>query len=92
MIRAQNLTKEYKSKRTKNCVALDGISFELPDKGLVFIVGKSGSGKSTLLNMLGGLDAITSGEIEAFGWRRRTVILPWWTPIPNSRKKRMPLN
>ena len=67
MIRAQNLTKEYKSKRTKNCVALDGISFELPDKGLVFIVGKSGSGKSTLLNMLGGLDAITSGEIEAFG-------------------------
>ncbi|MBR3685337.1 MAG: ABC transporter ATP-binding protein/permease, partial [Clostridia bacterium] len=34
---------------------------------LVFIVGKSGSGKSTLLNMLGGLDAITSGEIEAFG-------------------------
>lgn len=58
----EHLTKIYKSNGT-NGVGLDDVSFALPDKGLVFIVGKSGSGKSTLLNMLGGLDEITSGDI-----------------------------
>ena len=34
---------------------------------MVFVIGKSGSGKSTLLNLIGGLDTITSGEINADG-------------------------
>ena len=67
MIRVENLSKEYKSKNKNNCVALKNISFELPEKGLVFIVGKSGSGKSTLLNLIGGLDNVTSGSINVFG-------------------------
>ena len=67
MIEVKNLTKVYNSKHTKPCVALDDISFTLPNHGLVFILGKSGSGKSTLLNLLGGLDNITSGEIIADG-------------------------
>ena len=62
MIDVKNLTKIYKSDKTE-VVALNSVSFHLPDKGLVFIVGKSGSGKSTLLNMLGVLDDVTSGEI-----------------------------
>lgn len=61
-MRIEHLTKIYKSTGT-NGVGLDDVSFTLPDKGLVFIVGKSGSGKSTLLNMIGGLDEITSGDI-----------------------------
>ena len=43
--------------------AIDDISLKLPDKGLIFILGKSGSGKSTFLNMLGGLDSVTEGDI-----------------------------
>ena len=67
MIEVKNVTKVYKSKKKSQCVALDRISFKLPDTGLVFIVGKSGSGKSTLLNIIGGLDSATSGEINVFG-------------------------
>ena len=66
MITIKNLTKVYKTK-TSEVKALDNISFTLPDKGMVFIVGKSGSGKSTLLNMISGLDSFTSGEIVAGG-------------------------
>lgn len=63
MFTLKNVTKIYKSKKKNDTVALDNISFQLPEKGLVFIIGKSGSGKSTLLNLLGGLDCPTSGEI-----------------------------
>ncbi len=63
MIEVKNLTKIYKSRKNGECAALDGISFSLPDKGFVFVIGKSGSGKTTLLSLLGGLDTITSGEI-----------------------------
>ena len=62
MISVKNLTKIY-DKGENALKALDNVSFDLPDKGLVFIVGKSGSGKSTLLNMLGGLDDVTSGDV-----------------------------
>lgn len=62
MIDVKNLTKIYQTGKNE-VVALKSVSFHLPNKGLVFIVGKSGSGKSTLLNMLGVLDDITSGEI-----------------------------
>ncbi len=63
MLKVQDVTKKYVSKKGNECNALRGVSFELPDKGLFFILGKSGSGKSTLLNILGGTDSATSGEI-----------------------------
>ena len=62
MIQIVDLVKTY-GKGADSLVALNHISLTLPDKGLVFILGKSGCGKSTLLNMLGGLDDITAGEI-----------------------------
>ena len=62
MIKVVNLTKVYKTDK-EELTALNNVSFTLPDKGLVFVVGKSGSGKSTLINMLGGLDDITSGDV-----------------------------
>lgn len=46
MIRINNLIKVYKSKRRNNCRALDNINLTLPNKGLVFVLGKSGSGKT----------------------------------------------
>lgn len=64
MIEIKKLTKIYDKQDTP---ALKGVTFSLPDKGMVFVLGKSGSGKSTLLNLLGGLDSITSGEINLSG-------------------------
>lgn len=63
MIKVEGLKKIYESKKGTPCVALGGVSFVLPESGMVFIVGKSGSGKSTLLNLLGGLDNVTDGDI-----------------------------
>ena len=63
MLKLKNLKKIYKNKRGKEVKALDGVSLEFPEKGLVFILGKSGSGKSTLLNVCGGLDKPDEGEV-----------------------------
>ena len=67
MIKILNLTKVFKSRNKRRCIALNNLSFTLPDTGFVFIIGKSGSGKSTLLNVLGGLDDATRGKIIADG-------------------------
>ncbi|MBR4942350.1 MAG: ATP-binding cassette domain-containing protein, partial [Clostridia bacterium] len=62
MITISNLNKFYSTRRHMHH-ALKDISLDLPDKGLVFMLGKSGSGKSTFLNLIGGLDSATSGRI-----------------------------
>ena len=62
MFQIVDLVKPY-DKGANALRALDHINLTLPDKGLVFILGKSGCGKSTLLNMLGGLDDVTSGKV-----------------------------
>ena len=62
MIEVKDLTKVYINGKNQ-IKALNSVNFKLPDKGLVFIIGKSGSGKSTLLNMLGALDDMTSGDV-----------------------------
>ncbi|MBY7577111.1 ATP-binding cassette domain-containing protein, partial [Candidatus Phytoplasma sp. Tabriz.2] len=54
-------------KKFQNTEVLENVSFQLPQKGLVFIIGKSGSGKSTLLNLIGGLDKPTKGNIAVLG-------------------------
>ncbi len=69
MIIIKDVSKRYQLQNQDDVFALKEINLNLPDKGLVFIVGKSGSGKSTLLNLLGGLDDIYDGTIELFGYR-----------------------
>lgn len=59
----KDLAKEYVNKKGQKCQALKGFSAELPDRGLVFILGKSGCGKSTLLNLIGCLDTPNDGDI-----------------------------
>ena len=66
MIKVVKLTKIYVNGKEK-VKALDSVSFNLPNTGMIFIIGKSGSGKSTLMNMLGGLDSITDGSISIDG-------------------------
>ncbi len=63
MLSVRNLRKTYKIKGGGEVKALDGVSIDFPDSGMVFLLGKSGSGKTTLLNIAGGLDKPDGGEI-----------------------------
>lgn len=47
--------------------ALSGVSFDVNRGEFCILLGSSGAGKTTLLNMLGGMDTITSGNIEFDG-------------------------
>ncbi|NWN46100.1 ATP-binding cassette domain-containing protein [Candidatus Phytoplasma pruni] len=63
MFEITNINKGFVTKAGIPTIALNNVSLKLPNKGLIFILGKSGSGKSTLLNLLGGLDQYDSGNI-----------------------------
>jgi putative ABC transport system ATP-binding protein len=58
----ESLTKEYGSLR-----AVDTLSFRIERGEWVALMGPSGSGKTTLINILGGLDALTSGRVIVDG-------------------------
>ena len=63
MIRVENLNKTY-DRRTRHAnKVIHGMSFTLPDRGFVCILGASGCGKTSLLNAIGGLDSFDSGKI-----------------------------
>ena len=47
--------------------AVDGVTFDIEKGEFAIIVGPSGAGKTTVLNMLGGMDACTSGTITVDG-------------------------
>ncbi len=47
--------------------ALDGASFTVEQGELAVILGASGAGKTTALNILGGMDAATSGTVMVDG-------------------------
>ncbi len=66
MIEIKELKKTYGTKAARTA-ALNGVSLTLPDRGMVFILGRSGCGKTTLLNMLGAMDAFDGGEIIVDG-------------------------
>ncbi len=66
MIRVENLTMQLRGGGQVVSI-LKGLSFEVPRKQMVSIVGPSGSGKSTLLGLLAGLDKPTTGSIRLNG-------------------------
>jgi urea transport system ATP-binding protein len=47
--------------------ALRGLTFQIPDKGCLAVLGRNGAGKTTLLKCLMGLLPATSGTIEFDG-------------------------
>ena len=59
MLRVENLTKIYDD----GTVALKNVSFEVPDREFMIIIGLSGSGKSTLLRCINRLIEPTEGKI-----------------------------
>jgi len=66
MIAVRNLVKTIRN-GAHEVEIVRGISFNVPSKEFVAIMGPSGSGKSTLLGLIAGLDAPTSGSISIDG-------------------------
>lgn len=66
--------------------SLEDVSFRIPGRGKIGIVGESGAGKTTLIELLGGFMAPTSGVMELDGvkldesnrrdWRTQVTYMP----------------
>ena len=65
MIRAENLTKIYRSGEDE-VVVFEGLNFEIHTGEFVALVGESGTGKTTLLHLLAALDTPSRGEVYFF--------------------------
>ncbi len=68
IVSATGLTRIFQRGR-EQVRALDGLTFEVRLGEFVAVTGPSGAGKSTLLNLLGCMDAPTSGELQLAGKR-----------------------
>ena len=66
IIEFKDVSKTYAMGEVK-IKAVDNINFTIDEGELVVILGASGAGKTTILNMLGGMDAVTNGEILVGG-------------------------
>ncbi len=67
MIQVRNLTKSYPLEGFSRYFVFRGISFELPSRTHVGIVGRNGAGKSTLLRLLGGMELPDAGQVSSDG-------------------------
>jgi putative ABC transport system ATP-binding protein len=66
MLELEDVTKIY-STGTVEVRALNGVSLRVDEGEMLAIMGHSGSGKSTMMNILGCLDAPTSGRYRLDG-------------------------
>lgn len=63
MIKLTSLNKIYRTDEIET-IALENVNLEINNGEFLSIMGPSGCGKSTLLNIIGLLDAPTSGTVE----------------------------
>ena len=94
MITCDHLTKVYGKSKTK---ALDSVSFSVPSRGVLVLIGRNGSGKTTLVRILATELEPTSGTATINGMdvvnepsrlREKIAIvpqearpIPWMTPM-----------
>jgi ABC-type sugar transport system ATPase subunit len=69
-IRVENFTKKF-----KDVVAVDDLTFSFPEGKVTCLLGPSGCGKTTLLRMIAGLETPTSGSVY-FGEIDLTPLAP----------------
>jgi peptide/nickel transport system ATP-binding protein len=69
MLKLKDLSKVYKigTFGGKNLNAVSDVTFEVPDKEVVSLIGESGSGKSTIGKMILRLTPISAGSIDLDG-------------------------
>lgn len=64
MIIVDNVSKRYQTDHGPGKWILNDVSFVIPPKTNVGLIGRNGAGKSTLLNLIGGVDQPTKGRVE----------------------------
>lgn len=88
MIKFNNINKWYKGE-SNNKQILDSFSYNMPDKGIICILGVSGCGKTTLINIVAGIVKSDSGTINGIEnikvsyMFQEDRLLPWISAIEN---------
>ena len=57
----KNVTKKF-----GGLTAVNDMSFDLQEQGVIGLIGPNGSGKTTMLNIISGLSRANSGSIELY--------------------------
>ena len=86
MLKIENLAVNY-----GGIEAVKGISFEIPEKSIVTLIGANGAGKSTTLRTISGLVPVKSGKITFFGnditgKRSNDIVRSGITLVPEGRR------
>lgn len=63
MIQISKLSKRFKN----NAIALQNLSLQIENRGIIGLVGPNGAGKTTLMRILAGILRPTSGSVNVFG-------------------------
>ncbi len=91
----RDLNQSFVKEDGTRLVVLDHVSFAVPDKEFLCILGSSGCGKTTLLRLIAGLDTAESGSVFLDGEEIRGTspkvgmvfqeysLFPWRTVIDN---------
>ncbi len=66
LVTVRNVHK-YFTRGSQRIDVLEGVNLQVPAGDFLALMGPSGSGKTTLLNLVGGLDAPSSGTIDVGG-------------------------
>ena len=67
LIDTSGLRKEFRTRRGRHVVAVDGLDLRGPAGGVHGFLGPNGSGKTTTIRMLLGLARASAGEMRLFG-------------------------
>ena len=63
MIKIQNVSKVFTTGLEKK-IAIDDVSFEIPEGKCIIIGGENGSGKSVLMSIIAGLEEADAGTVD----------------------------
>lgn len=85
MIKLSNVNKYYNKSKSNEIHVLNNVSLDLPEKGLIALLGKSGCGKTTLLNAMSGLDNTNNGLIEVDGTTFKSYNAKKWDKVRSSK-------